>query len=86
MREILPARVRAFPFQARAAGVCVHRHQHQVVLAGIIKPQRFGELRGGGEMQEAIGLVVGRTGIVSGRGHPFGPRHDLEDQHVLSCS
>ena len=54
-----------FPFQCRTQCLRVYRDQNQIVFVRVIAPQGFRQLRGGGEMQEAVGPVMRRAVIVA---------------------
>src|SRR6185312_9717268 len=86
MGEILAARRRMFPLQRIAAGRRIDRDQDKIAGVRIIKPQRIRQLGGRGEMQEAVGLVMGRAAIVAAGRFPVGAGHDLVDEHHAACA
>ena len=54
MGKVLATRGAVFPFERRAQRIGLHRHQHQVIGARIIKPQRFRQLRGGSQGSDDV--------------------------------
>lgn len=83
VREIFAARGRIFVFEGIRYGPVIDGDQHQIALSGIIEPQRICQLRAGREMQEAIGLIVGRAMVKIANSFPFGTGDNFENQgHV----
>ena len=58
-KELVPAR--DLPLQIIAKRVGLDRKQHEVVFTSKMLGRRFGRLRGGGEMQEALVSMLRRA-------------------------
>jgi hypothetical protein len=73
-----------FPFQLVAEIVGLECHQHQAGRMREMPVQRPRELRGGGQVNEPVALVVRRAAIDARILGAF-PRVDLKDLENLHC-